>query len=316
MQLDLHIGAHKTGTSWLQQVFQGNQAALLSNGIKIPHHRKTRKFVTVPCQLKAYQRLGQDWNTKYTDQELQTIIDSYILSLRGSGARRVVLSDENMLGHCGHIVRGGMLYSRKQAFLGVLAEFLPRPPRRIFISVRDYSAFFSAVYGQFLLDVLPENYVSAGAFTETVLGKYPNWANVLRKVAETFPKSEIVYWTYEDAKDDWRPVLTAIGGRKLARAPKTKRGDVVRPSMTQSTYDRFIALASELGTTTALKKMKHLRETDPDSGAGSLRIFSSKEQETLQDRYARHVAQIADIPNTTRLSWDAPAKATPKQRAS
>ena len=81
-QLDLHIGVHKTPTSFLQGVFQSNQPRLAEHGINIPHHRETRKFVTVPSQRKAYERLGQDWNTKYTDAELDNIISSFMLAAR------------------------------------------------------------------------------------------------------------------------------------------------------------------------------------------------------------------------------------------
>ncbi|MEM6477679.1 MAG: hypothetical protein AAF647_01400, partial [Pseudomonadota bacterium] len=198
-RLDLHIGAHKTATSFLQGVFRANQAALKAGGTHVPHHRQTRKFLTVPCQLKAYERLGQEWNTKFTDAELHGIVESYFMAIQEEGADRILLTDENFLGHCGHVVRSGILYNRKEAFLNVLKEFLPQEPGRIYLSVRDYARFFSAVYGQYLLDVKSENFTHPHEFAALVMEKYPNWANLIRKVREVFPDAEVIVWAYESA---------------------------------------------------------------------------------------------------------------------
>lgn len=290
--LDLHIGAHKTATTFLQTTFNKNRDLLTAHGIAAPNHRQTRKFITVPCQLKAYERIGQDWNTKYSDDVLSDIVFSYFHSLQEPGVSRIFMSDENFIGHSGHVVRSGILYNRKNIFMTVLKEFLPIQPRRFYMSIRPYHTFFSSVYAQYLLDVRAENLVSPDDFAASVMKKCPSWSNFLRTIMGIFPDSEFHFWDYSIANTNWRPVLETLLGTEVADQIKVDYGNRERRSMSGRSLAEFKKLLIHRGNDFALDALRDIREAYDEDLSLPLTIFDEDQTKTLVARFKKHSAQL------------------------
>jgi hypothetical protein len=290
--LDLHIGAHKTATTFLQTTFNKNRDLLTAHGIAAPNHRQTRKFITIPCQLKGYERIGQDWNTKYSDDFLSDMVSSYVHSLQEIGTRRILMSDENFIGHSGHVVRSGILYNRKNIFMTVLREFLPIQPRRLYVSIREYHTFFSSVYTQYLLDVRAKNLVSPDDFAASIMKKYPSWYNFLRTIMGVFPDSEIHFWDYNNAKTNWRPVLESLLGTEVADQIKADYGNRKRRSMSGRSFAEFKKLLIRRGNEFALDALRDIREEYDEDRSLPLTIFDEDQTKTLVARFRKHSAQL------------------------
>jgi hypothetical protein len=287
--MDLHLGVHKTATTYIQEVLRANSELLTRKKILVPHHRTTRRFLTIPCQLKAYERIGQKRKTRLTDLELQLIVENFFGSLDVPNDANLLLSDENFLGHCGHVVRSGILYSRKVQFLTVLKEHLPEPPMRIFMCFRDYKDYFSSVYMQYLLDVSRENYVAPEDFADKVLARAPSWVSLASTIQDVFPSSELVVWSYEKVQGNWREVFSQMLGPEVARDLNLVGNKTFRRSMPDSALRKFLALADREGIDAALASLPKLHKefrTKPD--AQSVQIFDDKQIEVLDRRFRKH----------------------------
>lgn len=188
----LHLGVHKTATTYTQRLLLANQTTLEQRGIVYIHHRQTRRELTIPIQTYNGQSFEHDMR-QGIDKLLEAPVH-YFKAIGSANARVVLLSDENLLGHTGHIVRSGILYSRKETFLARLASATPKQPTRILLTIRDYADFFSSVYGQYLHDVQPENFVPPNVFTASILRRKPSWTNLVRVIGKHFPSSQIEVW--------------------------------------------------------------------------------------------------------------------------
>ena len=127
----LHGGFHKTATSHIQSVLARNSGMLERAGVHYVHHRDTRKRLTVPVQCNAYEKLGMDWDPKIPDAELAEMTGAFFDEVLGTGAERVILSDENMAGHCGHCVKRGVIYRWRRMLIEVFAAQFPVPVREV-----------------------------------------------------------------------------------------------------------------------------------------------------------------------------------------
>lgn len=302
MSFDLHIGAHKTATSFIQLVLRQNEDLLLKNKIFVPHHRYTRKEITIPVQLYAYERMGLNWKTKYTKSELHIKVDQFFEGLTKTGADHFILSDENFLGHCGHLVRGGFLYTRKKPFLSALKSALPEEPTRIFLAVRNYSDFFTAAYAQFLLDVEVENFVQPASFVDSIMTKYPNWSNLVSILNETFPHSQIVVWTYENCRDAWPSIFSQMVGPNTAKKMDMTVETNIRPTMSQLAYLKFCNALQERGVDTALQSLRSYIKETHSIGDERMQMFSTEQVRQLQFRYAKHLKMIDEFgPKVVKL---------------
>ena len=125
----LHGGFHKTATSHLQSLMARNSKMLERAGVHYVHHRDTRKRLTVPVQCNVYNAIGMDWDPKISDEELAEMTGAFLDELVATGADRIILSDENMAGHCGHCVKRGSAASREAASHSCHSlAFPPTPP--------------------------------------------------------------------------------------------------------------------------------------------------------------------------------------------
>jgi len=66
----VHGGVHKTATSYLQSILQRNAGRLAKSGVHYIHHREARKHYTYPCQLNGYEKLGLEFRSKVSDDDL------------------------------------------------------------------------------------------------------------------------------------------------------------------------------------------------------------------------------------------------------
>ncbi|MDQ3275989.1 MAG: hypothetical protein M3Q39_13435, partial [Actinomycetota bacterium] len=56
----VHVGPHKTGTTFLQEVLKNNKPALASNGVLFPGERYARQAEAVLDLLPGSKGLGKD----------------------------------------------------------------------------------------------------------------------------------------------------------------------------------------------------------------------------------------------------------------
>ena len=259
MRVVLHGGFHKTATSYLQSLLQRNRGYLARNNVMYLHHRDVRKQYTVPCQLNAYEKIGVDRKTKIPDAELRQMTHDFFEPVRVANPDTLIISDENMAGHCGHCVQRGMLYHFRRAFMRSFAGELPFEVSEIYLSVRNYGDFFAAAYGEYLRSATTFRFVEEDAMKQSLLDRMPSWHLTLTAVAEAFPNAEIKVWRYEDFGEVSSKVLQSMCGNNISiehfKHPKSRN---VRPSPSQKAMSQFVDLYKSNSPDVALQRRQNL----------------------------------------------------------
>ncbi|MDU8945828.1 hypothetical protein [Ovoidimarina sediminis] len=294
----VHGGFHKTATTHLQGILKRNEKRLDRHGIRYIHHRATRKNFTVPVQLNAYLNLGLPRRRRIDDDTLRSMTQDFFDTHSEGQPRRIIMSDENMAGHCGQCVRGGTLYEYRRDFLEIFAREIPYRVSEVHMAIRGYADFFASAYVEFLRSVKrdspPKLFVTEAKMKELVLEKKPSWRQALSDVRAAFPAARLFIWRYEDYEHLSGQVLQNLCGdaidASLLREPGSPQ---IRPTASGEAVSRMLAAADEGGLKAMVDCRIDIQEAFPKGRKwGSYDPWSPKDRARLDAAYARDWEKI------------------------
>jgi hypothetical protein len=260
----VHGGVHKTATSHLQSILQRNAGRLSKSNVHYIHHRDVRKRLTVPVQANVYTRLGMDWDPKISDAELSALTGAFFDDLAHLGTGRLIVSEENMTGHCGHCVKRGLLYRWRRKLVQTFAAQFPYPVREVHLGLRNYADFFASAYVEFLRSAQGQNLIPEARMKKGVLSHMPGWSGVLGEVRGAFPDARLIVWRHED--------FEALSGRIIAGlcGPGINPGALVmparargRPSASDRAVRELLSEVARIGGEAALARRVEIQQRYP-----------------------------------------------------
>lgn len=204
MQLTLHIGAHRTGSTALQQLCRRRRDWLRAQGIAFWGPRTMR----AGRRRDFVPRVARGGGPGATRPDLAGIVREMHLAFAAeaeSGIDHILVSEENLLGAMAETYADGTLYWDARNWLAAAAELFPVPPTRIFLCIRDYASLAVSIYSH-LICRRP-----MGPFDDRRmmrLGEDRGWVDVVRDIRAVFPDSRIMLWPYEASP---QAVSRAIG---------------------------------------------------------------------------------------------------------
>lgn len=299
----LHGGFHKTATSHLQSTLARNEKLLRRAGVRYVHHRETRKRLTVPVQCNVYNAIGMDWDPKITDTELRNLTSAFFDEIIEDAPKRIVLSDENMAGHCGHCVKRGVLYRWRRRLIEVFSAQFPHPVNEVHLGVRNYADFFASAYVEYLRSVTGQWFVAEPVMRKQVLENMPSWHNVLKSVVTLFPGAKLVVWKYEDFRALDTQVLSNLCGPDIdiSKLKKPKDGNK-RPTASGRAVAELLQRIHKDGAEVALQERLTLQERYPRGAEfGSYDPWTSNERAHLTRMYERDLVDIRSNPDIALL---------------
>ena len=296
--LVLHGGFHKTATSHIQSLLARNSKLLERSGVQYLHHRDTRKRLTVPVQCNVYTKVGMDWDPKISDVELSEMTRAFFDEVLETEAGRIILSDENMAGHCGHCVKRGVLYRWRRKLIEAFAAQFPYPVAEIYLGVRNYADFFASAYVEYLRSVQGQWFVDEPVFRRNVLQNMPSWHNILKSVVTLFPEARVTVWKYEDFRKLDQEILHLLCGPDVdvakLKEPKDKNK---RPTASGRAVAELLTLIHSKGAEYALNERVALQEKYPRGKEyGSYDPWTERERRHLTQIYERDIEDIRANP--------------------
>jgi len=303
----LHGGFHKTATTSLQKLLEGNAAWLGRQSVYVVPHQKLRKHITFPSQLEAYRALNIHRRTTFSEEDLQGFADAFFAEPLALGPRRMILSDENIPGLPAHCVTGGGLYRHRRAFLACFAKRLPLPVTEAFFAVRDYGDFFASAYVEYLRSATAKTrgrMVTPDEMRRNVLGSLPNWQAVLGDVAQAFPHARLHVWRFEDFAALRSRILGLFCGEGVDVAKlKQKRDTRARPSASGRAVAELLLVAELEGAGAMAERSREIQERFPPQ-ADDRRFdpWTEAERAHLGALYARDWQAIRADPRFSVLS--------------
>lgn len=276
----IHGGVHKTATSYLQSILRRNAGMLKKKGVHYVHHRKTRKEFTIPTQLNGYEKIGLNYKTKISDTDLRKLTKAFFSDVNAKSGERIILSDENLAGHCGHCVRSGTLYNRRNVLIPIFANEIPYPVREVHVCVRNYADFFASAYIEFLRSASGERIISEQRMKQRVLSRLPSWLGLVRELRSAFPDARIVVWKFEDFRELSDTIIRNLCGPELEdKQLKTPKKMKIRPSASGKAIEELWRLINSIGAEAALKQRVEIQEKYPRG-----KEFSNYDPWTSQER--------------------------------
>jgi len=130
-KLILHIGTHKTATTYTQSELKRNKALLSSNGIEYIPLMQMRKNFTKPFLEK------------------KSSLPELINSLSLSDFSKLIISDENLLGNTNHI-KYKRLYVSGLANVSRIIEEFEGVDITVILSLRNIAGYLPSMYSEYL----------------------------------------------------------------------------------------------------------------------------------------------------------------------
>lgn len=303
----VHGGVHKTATSHLQSILQRNAGRLKKSGVHYVHHRDARKHYTYPCQLNGYEKLGLDFRRKVSDADLARRANAFFETVKARPGARIILSDENMPGHCGQCVRTGDLYQRRDTLIPIFARNIPYPVHEVHLGLRNYADFFASAYVEFLRSATGANVLAEDAMKRAILGRLPSWLGLIEQVRDSFPDARLIVWRHEDFSALSSRIIANLCGpgidpRALV-SPGRTRG---RPSASHRAVRELLSEVARIGGEAALARRVEIQERYPRGPDWpGYDPWTAQERAHLTRLYERDIAAIRRRPDVEVLAPDA-----------
>ena len=300
----LHGGFHKTATTYLQKLLEGNEAWLGRQSVYVVPHQKLRKHITFPSQLDAYRGLKVHRRTKFSEEELQGFSEAFFAEPMALSPSRLILSDENIPGLPSHCVTTGTLYQHRKAFFQCFAKRIPMPVSDAFFAVRNYADFFASSYVEYLRSATTTTsgkVITPEEMRRNVASALPSWQMVLADFAEVFPDTRIHVWRFEDFRALAPRILQLFCGDgvdvgKLKEQEETK----TRPTASARAVEQLVLISELEGAGTMAEQSKDVQDRFPLNDANSrFDPWSAAERGHLGALYDKDWQAIKSDPRLT-----------------
>lgn len=275
----LHLGVHKTATTYTQTTLAKNNHVLSKNGILYWDLRKTRKTVTpYLCGLAS-------------DRESESVAEcrEYLTALFKSpevdAAKMVLISDENILGFINEIVRSGgyrAIYRRLEPIRDILNKDV-----RVFITIRNYADFFSSVYCEM---ITTKPFVPFDELRNNPKMLEFSWVVVYQKLVRVFGKENVVVFEHQSSVLNLDQTIKDMLGRRLSLVMPKKQ---IRVSPSGNAVDN-IRQETERNPDRPLRQIvKAAKAAYPKNKKNSaFDPWTAEERALLDDRYRQDLLKI------------------------
>ena len=304
----LHGGFHKTASTFLQKTLQRNRGRLKKAGVHYVPHRDLRRSFTVPCQQNAYQALGIRRKTVVNDSQLLESSRTFFAPIAADPPARLLLSDENLAGHCGNCVKTGQLYRYRDAFMASFSKAAPYPIKEIYLSVRNYADFFAGAYVEYVRSLQDDSLqiTTPRTMCTRVFNHMPGWNGVINVVTKRFPQAQVFVWRFEDLveNDAMASALLQrmVGDTVDVQSFTPPREKSLRQSASARAMVELERIAVTEGLPTMVAQRQDIQSRYPRNGDnGRFDPWHDWERAHLDQLYARDMARLRTNKSVTLL---------------
>lgn len=293
----LHLGSHKTATTYIQHVLGGVRPQMVSAGQFYLLMEETRALLTGKINL-AEHASNAGFRGFYTQRralaELRRTAGRY-----DNIAHDLVLSDENLLGEpCSSL--DGRLYPNAAVRLSRLRDALPGKVGEVYLCIRDYAPFLASLHAEAIrwgTDVKPETLVAAYGQPKM------HWSGLIAALRSVWPDARLTIWPFEEFSALRMQVLTMIS--RLSEDAVAALPDVImRRGISQAgieaalkafetTRDRMVRQSAVLGAEAAHPRQTPADQYDP---------WPADLREAMSALYRRELGELRNFKDINLLS--------------
>ena len=283
----IHIGAHKTATTHLQETLAATRPQLVARGVDFIPLQELRRSDFAKALVHR-----QIWNRvpPLRGPMVRRVVTRHLDPLR-AGPATLVLSEEKLIGGSQQIF-AEPIYPRMQRIVALLATLRRQAEVTLFLSIRSFDTQLPSAYVQELRYMPP----IAGGFDNIkrrVLKRPPSWFELVRRIRAAAPGVPLRVWRQEDYRQNTAAILEALTGLdELGPLP-----ELADPAWTKSPSLEAIRAVEALPAMPEAERRERARAIFRADGGegGRFRPFDPEERALLQARYAADLERIAAL---------------------
>lgn len=271
--LHLHLGFHKTATTFLQDTLLLNLPTLNAAGVGYVSRAQMR--------MTFKGRFDQ-----FSSQELNATLAEHA----GRSLSRLIVSEENICGRLDSI-RTPKKYVRLRHRIARLAAAFPNYKIRVFLGIRPFSDFLPSVYCEYLRRC---SFMTFEAFVEPIAVQRLSWYQILLDALQQHVGIRFVIYDFAAFRFIQDRLLLQLSfGELQHNHPRAARS---RESFTREQIDLIASDPGEIASLIAqFSKQRHRQ--------GQLfRPFQGDDRVRLLDRYHDDLNRLASHSNVTVLT--------------
>jgi hypothetical protein len=279
MKIHLHIGVHKTATTYIQSRLNASVFKLNKAGIGY--------FPLWDFRTSAWRDVMKIEPNGF---RLEDHLHSFFPKFRPAHVEGLIISDENLIGLCGSFVKSGRLFHGARQRLAHLRRLFAGHEVSLFCAVRSYDTFLSSAYCEALRT--NTRYISFDDFRNSLKWTSVNWTRVLAGFEAGLEPNHIHLWKYEDFEEKSEQIFRTLA---FGEPPVAKAVDdaPVYKSFSHTAVDAIDSVAKQLGPVIAAKLARPigdaLKKTD---GYPAFQPWNETDKLRLEKQYLEDCARI------------------------
>ena len=283
MKLHVHLGVHKTATTYLQGLLAKKKQRLNQAGVGAMGLGEFRPFFT---RYLMDHPVGE------------FRIEDHLEKFFGDGApadvRGLILSDENLVGLCNGLIAHGKAYRRSDSRLNRLRELLAGHEVTMFMAVRSYDSFTSSAYCEAMRH--SQHFVTFDSFRSKFDIESLRWPAMIRRFSAALQPAEVKLWRFEDFREQSDHIFKALAfGVEAGKQPEQPKAE--RPSFSGAAVTVLETLAKRHGPKAAAELVDAVSEGLPKgSGKGEYPAFDPWAAEEHRSMIGLYDEDCAAIP--------------------
>lgn len=288
----LHLGAHKTATSFIQQNLVANRAEMAEAGWKLIYMRRDR--------VKVYEQIRQMRKGLELSPEGQKTVASFFKGIR-KNPQNVLLTSETILGDMS-LRDTGVIYHNHAAMIDFLKKQLKGCDVRVGFCIRDFADYIESSY--IWLTAQDGRTSTFPKYIGKVDAGHITWTDIIGKIAGTFGAKNMVLWTYEDFKRDPRNAFNKLVGvigldaNTLTKTFDEPRNVSPRPDTisTSLSWNKLLRRSTHLpaGEVRRLRAEMRTLLSQFTPSETPKRLFTPELRAELGEHYARELVAIRE----------------------
>ena len=287
LPIRIHLGSHKTATTYLQETLLLNRGRSAAAGLAYLPLASVRPLLrdAMRARRKSKEAKGFRLFSKGAAGACEKLDE---IAKRFDIEMPVTLSEENILGEAQDSYYGG-LYPKAGIGLSVLRDILPPRPIEFWLSVRSYAPYLASMYAESLRHGA---FIPLHQYRENNRQSPGSWVTLVDVIREHFPEAKVVVWRYEDFARLEPQILERLSGVPFARMHRLSQR-IVLPSASSEAIERMIAAAPDLSRQERIYTMLALQDcygmTDRSQ---KFSPWEEEEKTAMAERYERDLAQL------------------------
>jgi hypothetical protein len=279
MKIHIHVGVHKTATTYTQSLLHANRDKLHQAGIGFIGLWEFRStFTENLMNFEPGVFRIEDHLPRFFEQKVPREI------------RGLLISEENLIGYCGGLVNSGTPFGTAANRLAHLRKLLAGHDVTLFCAVRDYHSFLASAYCEGLRN--NQKFVTFETFRSRLQWDKMNWAKLLARFEQSLQPERTVVWRYEDFRSQAGRILNAMCfDQNLDLVPPTQKSEY--QSFSKATVDALEVIAKHLDPEIAGRLIHPIGKALPKNEInGAFEPWPANDVKMLQRLYQSHCSAI------------------------